>query len=244
MEKNKSDIAYEFGLFLPEKDLNALNLFNDTPPTIDDGLNGTFPEKMRKFNNSAAFLVKSIANIEMLGINGIPLYLNCLDIPTECDIFYRQLIRNVYMELFIYQEKLLNIVCNLFFVKVSKNRTTNINALKKRMEYFSDLKEFCDECDILSRDNRFKNVMSVRDDEIHNMSQIDHFIYDLENTENGVVPVIKGYKIKAQTLRDDYIYAMEKLLNIRNLVQKIIDKNNFWHIRKVLVEQKEKIWIN
>ena len=241
MNQEKINITHDFGLYLSKKDTNGIHLFNSVPPSIDDGLNGTFPEKVRRFNNSATVLVNSINNVENFGIDGKPLYLLCKDIPTEIDLLYRQLIRNVYMELFIYQEKLLNIVCNLFFVKVSKRRQKNMTSLKKRMLFFPNLKTFCDECDKLKKDPRFEKVMSIRDDEIHNMSQIDRFIYDLENVENGVSIVNKGYRIKAQTLRDDYIYTMEKLLNVRNVAQKILDEDNFWHIRSVLEKQGEEI---
>jgi hypothetical protein len=236
--------TYEFGLYLSEKDTHGLQLFNSTPPSIDDGLNGTFPEKIRRFNNSATFLVNSIINLENIAIDGTPLCLLCQDTPSEIDTLYRQLIRNVYMELFIYQEKLLNIVCNMFFVKVSKSRKKNIMELKKLMVSFPNLRTFCEECDKLVTDTRFQHVMSIRDDEIHNMSQIDRFIYDLKSTENGCSVVNKGYKIKAKTLHDDYIYAMEKLLNVRIIVQRILDEDNFWQIRKVLVEQGKEIWIN
>jgi hypothetical protein len=235
---------YEFGLFLSKKDTDAIHLFNSVPPSINDGLNGTFPEKIRRFNNAATFLVNSIKNVENLGIEDKPLYELCKDIPTDIDILYRQLIRNVYMELFIYQEKLLNIVCNLFFVKISKSRGNNISALKKRMIFFPNLKHFCNECDKLRKDKTFIKVMTVRDNEIHNMSQIDSFIYDLQNVENGVSIINKGYQIKALELRNNYIYTMHKLLEIRNIVQKILIEDNFWHIRKVLEENGEEIWIN
>lgn len=244
MIQNKINITHDFGLYLSEKDTDAIHLFNSVPPSIDDGLNGTFPEKVRRFNNSTVFLVDSINNAENFRIDGKPMYLLCQDTPTDIDILYRQLIRNVYMELFIYQEKLLNIACNLFFVKVTKSKKANMTALKKRMHLFPNLKTFCDECDCLKNDKRFEKVMTIRDDEIHNMSQIDRFVYDLKNVENGISIINKGYKIKAQVLRDDYIYAMEKLLHIRNIVQKILNEDNFWNIRSVLVEEGEEIWIN
>ena len=244
MEERINNINYEFGLFLSEKDKNVIHLFNSAVPSIDDGINGTFPEKIRRFNNSATFLVNSILNIESANINGISLYQLCQDKPSDIDSMYRQLIRNVYMELFIYQEKLINIVCNLFFIRISKSRSRNLKELKARAVYFPKLEIFCRECNKLSTKKRFKEVMSIRNDEIHNMSKIDSFIYDLENADPGYSIINKGYKIKAETLRDDYIYVMQSLAHIRDLVQEILDNEDFWHIRKMLVEHDQEVWVN
>ena len=91
-------------------------------PTVDEGLNGTVPEKIRRFNNAASHLVRSILAVEQTSVDGVPILQLCKDADSVYDTTYRQLIRNVYMELFIYQEKLLNIVCNIFFLKISKSR--------------------------------------------------------------------------------------------------------------------------
>mgnify|MGYP003313992949 CR=1 FL=1 len=39
---------YEFGLILPEKYKKGIYLFNQSVPTVVEGLNGTVPEKIRR----------------------------------------------------------------------------------------------------------------------------------------------------------------------------------------------------
>lgn len=100
MEETK----YEFGLILSEKYKNDIYLFNQSVPTVDEGLNGTVPEKIRRFNNAASHLVKSILTVEQAGVEGVPILQLCKNVDSDYDTIYRRLIRDVYMELFIYQE--------------------------------------------------------------------------------------------------------------------------------------------
>lgn len=239
-EENK----YEFGLMLPERYQNGIYLFNQSVPTVDEGLNGTVPEKIRRFNNAASHLVRSILTVEQVYIEGIPILQLCQDVDSVYDNTYRQLIRNVYMELFVYQEKLLNIVCNIFFLEIKKSKQKNLVGLRKRSASFPLLCEFCEQCNQLVQDDKYKRVMSIRDDETHNMSQIDSFVLDLEKTEEGLRIVNKGYRIKAETLRAEYVYAMEKLLQIRNLVQEMLTMYDLRDIYTKLKEQGEEIWVN
>lgn len=240
MEKVELDLWLKW----PEKEANRISLFYEVPPTIDDGVNSCFQEKIRKFNNSVMHLLDSVQSIESTTINDVPILSLCQDTGSEIDIIYRRMLRNVYMELFIYQEKLLNIVCNLFFVKVCRGSKSNMKALKKRIKYSAALKSFCERCDAFIIDKRCQDVMRIRDDEVHNMSQIDSFHYDLEKTETGVKPVTKGYKLKATDLRDNYIYTLQKLLEVRKSVQEILDQNDFWKIFYALKKDGQEIWIN
>ena len=148
------------------------------------------------------------------------------------------------MELFVYQEKLLNIVCNIFFIEIQKNRQANLRELKKRSSNFPLLHKFCELCEQLRNDKKYNRVMSIRDDETHNMSQIDSFFLDLENHENGICIVNKGYKISARVLREEYIYVMEQLINVRNIVQEILDTYDLSDIYFKLNSQGEKIFVN
>ncbi len=236
---------YVFGLKLPEKYARDLHLFNTSvPETVDEGLNGCFQEKIRRFNNSVTHLIKSIEIIDSLVIDDVPIFTLCQDVECQIDVIYRQMLRNVYMELFIYQEKLLNIVCNLFFVKVTKSRQSNLDRLKKRIIYSEPLKKFCNACNAFIKDAVCQKVMAIRDDEVHNMSQLDSFYYDLEKVKGGVRPIRKGYRLKVSELRDNYIYTMNKLLEVRNIVQEILDQSDFWEIYYALQKDGQEIWIN
>lgn len=238
------ETKYEFGLILPEKYQNDIYLFNQRVPTIDEGLNGTVPEKIRRFNNAASHLVRSILAVEQAGVEGVPILQLCQDVDSVCDNIYRQLIRNVYMELFIYQEKLLNIVCNVFFLKIGKSKKNNLVGLKKRSADFPLLCKFCEQCNQLIEDEMYQRVMSIRDDETHNMSQIDSFILDLEKADERLRIVNKGYRIKAETLRTEYIYVMEQLIQVRNLVQEMLDAYDLRDIYIKLQAHNEEIFVN
>ena len=166
---------YEFRLILPEKYQKNIVLFNQSIPSVDEGLNGTIPEKIRRFNNASNYLVKSISEIEHTCVGDTFILQLCRDVDSIYDNLYRQMIRNIYMELFVYQEKLLNIVCNIFFIEIQKNRQANLRELKKRSSNFPLLHKFCELCEQLRNDKKYNRVMSIRDDETHNMSQIDSF---------------------------------------------------------------------
>lgn len=242
--RKTEETEYEFGLILPEKYQNGIYLFNQSVPTIDDGLNGTVPEKIRRFNNAASHLVRSILTVEQACIEGVPILQLCQDVDSLYDNIYRQLIRNVYMELFIYQEKLLNIVCNIFFSKISKSKKNNLAGLKKRSADFPLLCKFCEQCNQLIEDEKYQRVMSIRDDETHNMSQIDSFVLDLEKSDEGLRIVNKGYRIQAETLRAEYIYVMEQLIQVRNLVQEMLSVYDLRDIYTKLKNQSEEIFVN
>ena len=227
-----------------EKYQNGIYLFNQSVPTVDEGLNGTVPEKIRRFNNAASHLVRSILTVEQACIEDVPILQLCQDVDSVYDNIYRQLIRNVYMELFVYQEKLLNIVCSIFFLEIKKNRQKNLAGLIRRSASFPLLCEFCKQCNQLVQDEKYKRVMSIRDDETHNMSQIDSFILDLEKSDEGMHIVNKGYRIKAETLRTEYIYVMEQLIQVRNLVQEMLAVYDLWDIYMRLKKQGEEICVN
>jgi hypothetical protein len=242
--RKTEETEYEFGLILPEKYQNGIYLFNQSVPTIDDGLNGTVPEKIRRFNNAASHLVRSILAVEQTSVDGVPILQLCKDADSVYDTIYRQLIRNVYMELFIYQEKLLNIVCNIFFLKISTSKKKNLAGLEMRSADFPLLCNFCKQCNQLIKDEKYQRVMSIRDDETHNMSQIDSFVLDLEKIGEGLRIVNKGYRIQAETLRAEYIYVMERLLQVRNLVQEMLDTYDLREIYIKLQNQSEEIYVN
>ena len=129
-------------------------------------------------------------------------------------------------------------------MKIGTKKIANMNALKRRCVYSKSLEEFCEKCDHFLADAVCQKVMRIRDDEVHNMSQIDSFNYDLEDTGTGVRPIRKEYKLSAVELRENYIYTMKKLVEIRNVVQKILDETNFWHVYYALEKAGEEIWIN
>ena len=235
---------YEFGLILPEKYKKDIYLFNQSIPTVDEGLNGTVPEKIRRFNNAASHLVRSILAVEQASVESVPLKQLCQDIDSVYDNLYRQLIRDVYMELFVYQEKLLNIVCNMFFLQIGKSKKTNLAGLKKRSAEFPLLCKFYEQCNRLTKDKKYQRVMSIRDDETHNMSQIDSFVLDLEESDGGLRIVNKGYRIQAETLRAEYIYVMEQLIQVRNLVQEMLSVYDLRDIYTKLKKQNEEIFVN
>ena len=104
--------------------------------------------------------------------------------------------------------------------------------------------KFCEQCYQLIEDEKYKGVMSIRDDETHNMSQIDSFVLDLEKLGEGLRIVNKGYRIKAETLRTEYIYVMEQLIQVRNLVQEMLDAYDLRDIYIKLQAHNEEIFVN
>ena len=116
--------------------------------------------------------------------------------------------------------------------------------MKKRSADFPLLCKFCEQCNQLIEDEMYQRVMSIRDDETHNMSQIDSFILDLEKADERLRIVNKGYRIKAETLRTEYIYVMEQLIQVRNLVQEMLDAYDLRDIYIKLQANNEEIFVN
>ena len=96
----------------------------------------------------------------------------------------------------------------------------------------------------LIKDEKFRFVADLRNDEVHNMSQIDSFQYDLKNADYGIEIINLGYRISAKTLRDNYMYALEKLSEIRNILQEILSTENMWKTYRALEKDNQQIWIN
>ena len=234
----------EFNLRLNLSDYfkEALSIFHKKPPSYDDGLNGTFNEKIRRFNNAAAPLEKSVLALERCHINNYPIIFCCRDTDNPIDRLYRELIRNIYMELVIYQEKIINIVCNFYFIKYENSIKESLSKIKERSKYFAELEKFYDECCILSKDEYYQNVRAIRNDEVHNMSRLDSFTYDIKS-ENGKSYIVNlGYKLKALELYMGYIVVLNQMQKLRNIVQKMMDEVNFWKVYRTLEKNQQEIY--
>ena len=225
-------------LMIKWNETGTISLFHDKPPSIDEGLNSTINEKIRRFNNSLLSLFENIMNLEQ--IKNI-----CTnDSSNIYDNLARRYFRNIYLELYIYQEKLLNIVCNLYFVKCGKNRSENISNLSARAKFFNELQVFIDMCKRLKNDERFQLVLGIRDDEVHNLSQIDSFILDLHNNNGNAIIINKGYKLKIEKLYENYNYVLNEFIKIKEYIQEFINSKYMWKIYYTLKNKGEEIWIN
>ena len=231
----------ELGLYL---NTNALCVFFREPPSIDDAVNASLQEKVRRFNTAANILADSVNAIDQIFVENVRLIDKCQDKDTEVDRVFRRLVRTVYIEIAIYQEKLLNMAYNLCFVEETRSRRYNISVLKRRAKHYPGMKLFIKKCKDLIKDEKFRFVADLRNDEVHNMSQIDSFQYDLKNAAHGIDIINLGYRISAKTLRDNYMYALEKLSELRNILQEILSTENMWKTYYALEKDNQKIWIN
>lgn len=223
-------------LTIKQENFSEIAFFDETPQSIDKSLNSTIQEKTRRFNNACLNLYENILNAEKV-------FPKCTNSSSNInDNIYRKFVRNIYLELFIYQEKIMNLICNIYFIKSDKSSK---NKIKMRSKYFKELANLYDKCSQLLKDDEYLFMLNVRDDEVHNMSRIDSYFMDLIKDNDGNAKVIyHNYKISAEELSKNYNYVILKLIDIKNDLQVLFNCNYLWKVYNHLKSKGEEIWIN
>lgn len=189
--------------------------------THDKVINDNINEKTRKFNNSIIKLAISIKNMTQHWEG-----LQMVEIPNVKQIIeniYRQECSNIYVNVFVYFEKIKAFM--RYFLFLEKDKTKSNKAFLKEVELFNTFKEIESFYKVfveISNDSDFKDILQVRNDEIHNDSKIDNFIYKLGETPADIINL--GYEIKNVTLYETAKNGLVKLKRIKDTVQVIIDK--------------------
>ena len=237
---------YDFTLKLKEVDTKDIYIFNEAlVETPNEALNSTLAEKVRRFNNSLVPLMRQYYNLNNIEVNGKPLVEVCNDTPNEIDQETRILIRGIIMELFILREKVNNLLCSIFFIKQEKNFVMDtLPKLYNISEDFPKLKKVLDYLKALSDNKDYKFIMKMRNDEIHNMSIIDSFNYEIKLEGGKILIINHGYRIKVRNLYESITNVICYFYNIKNMLQDILDDTivNIHSLRKRI--NKYPIYVN
>ncbi len=204
-------------------DSKDLFIFDDRViPTPNEAINRSLPEKIRRFNNAGLRLMILYNQLNSSILDGRKIVEACEDREGEVDLIFRNIVRNIVMESFIYREKIINIICNIFFVEYTKDSKKMIKSLNEVALYFPKLKFFLDEFEKLSKNESYKFIMKIRNDEIHNMSILDSYNWSIETSKSGVSIVKQNFRISAKELLNKIDELMHNYLSIKNMIQNIL----------------------
>ena len=164
---------------------------------------GSVYEIITEFNNNISYL--DIPLLEMY--NYYYLMNKSLDDEEKniYDVLFRQRCRNLSCELFIYEEKIKNILRNVlhFDLKKTKNDNTFYKALNQAIEN-SDLgKSFKSTLDLFHDDTIIQKLRLFRNNEVHNGSNLLLYFTNKNEKENI-------------ELFDNMKYYLQKLLKVKN----------------------------
>lgn len=171
-------------------------------------------QKIQHFNNNLTYL--DIAMLEMCN------YFNLFSLSNnECkeiyETLFRQSYRNVCCEIYIYEEKLKNLIGFILKINNKKYKKIQKNNTKKNAEnntnFIKSLRKICSKIPngnklITAVENYRKNknvesIKNIRNDEVHNSI---HIIEDDVNTDNSVIyEQIKKCLLSMIELKDDLI---------------------------------------
>ena len=185
--------------------------------------NQDFREKVRKFNNSIFYLTTSIFRFT----NYYRLWKECSEKErkTYLCIWCRYEARNVCNEIFMYEEKVKNLLRSLFALDPKQTRKNDafMKALQKIATTNPLVKAFCDEISNYLKDPDVTFVTNIRNDEIHNDSPLDEFTDIVQYNPTWWAITKPYYVVNNQTLYENIKKCLEALLHITNALQNIID---------------------
>ena len=185
--------------------------------------NQDFREKVRKFNNSIFYLTTSIFRFT----NYYRLWKECSEKErkTYLCIWCRYEARNVCNEIFMYEEKVKNLLRSLFALDPQQTRRND--AFMKELQKIATtnplVKTFCDEISNYLKDPDVTFVTNIRNDEIHNDSPLDEFTDIVQYSPTRWAITKPYYVVNNQTLYEKIKKCLEALLHITNALQDIID---------------------
>ena len=201
--------------------------FKTVPTEHTEIINDNLRDKLRRLNNSVIYLSNAV--------NGLSNYYFLMEQEKNNETkliyenLYRQMCRNACVELFVYFEKIKSLI--RYYFNFDKQATEKIEkflkAIKTISGYHECIKELYDIIKEIGNDVKFKDIMSIRHDEIHNESKIDNIKYNfLPNSPNGLEVNNYGYFVSNSQLYDDIKYVLLQANKLRNSMQKIIDSLN------------------
>ena len=185
--------------------------------------NKDFREIVRRFNNSILHLTIEIYRLtnyyQMWRLNGDP------EEKIYIEIWYRYTARCVSNEIFIYNEKIKNLLRHLLKLDTKKTRRNEdfMRELKKIAVNNSYVKAFCDEVEIYTNDGSVQFVNDIRNDEIHNESCIDEYIDKMLTSDGVFIITNPRYAIRNEDLYSGIQKSLRAQLKMKNSLQAVID---------------------
>lgn len=187
-------------------------------------VNKDLREKIRRFNNDIIYLTLSIYR-----------FVNYYDLMEHCDenskifneLLFRKTARCVSCELFMYEEKIKNIV--RIILNFNKKATKKFSGFMRQINLIAKTNIFVK--DFSKAYRKYRNnpavifVKNIRNNEIHNDSQIDEYT-DTQELAVGVTSFCDvHYSISNQVLYDNIKQTLIQLELVKNELQQILDNH-------------------
>lgn len=185
--------------------------------------NQDFSEKVRRFNNSIIYLTMAVFRFS----NYYHLVTICdnRDRQTLLELWCRFEARCVCNEIFMYQEKIKNLLRNLFSLDMDETKRNDdfMKVIKKLSVSNPFLDKFCNVAKSFLINDTVKDIMQIRNDEIHNDSQLDNYTSILKTSKGSWALVNPRYVIPTSQLYDKIKLCLNCLLPVKEAVQNVVD---------------------
>ena len=191
--------------------------------SIDGRSDESLTEALRRINNQVA-----MSDLTLLSLYSY--YNNLQEYPLEdkryalYEILYRYECMHACLNYYNIQEKYKSIIRTIYKMDPEKTKTNKafLKAIKKIKNKPIDLENFYQVCLKIHNNKDYQFVISIRNDETHNIPCLDEIIFKKKD-RNGV-SIFGTYYVKDnKKLYDGIKGAYIAMLDIKNAVQNIID---------------------
>lgn len=200
-----------------------------TVNTIDaEGLfkavNNDLREKVRRHNNDIIYLTISL--MKMWNYYGL-MNQTSGDDKKANEILFRMEARCVCGEIFMYEEKIKNMIRQIFNLdaqatRQAKDLMKELQDIAKTNNY---VKSFCDVAKQYFKYSYVKFVMNIRNDEIHNDSKLDEYT-DVQELAKGVISICNPFFIITNAdLYNNIRQTLEAQVILKESLQNILNNH-------------------
>ena len=204
-------------------DLTAYDYVPDTP---NEALQETIQEKTRIFNNSTLPLFDNYNNA-----------FNCIALSKNeswnsiNNILSRQYIRQIYLEMYVYREKLIRFVADMFHLPIKHQKIGVVfKMIKDKQNEFPFIIDLIEAIQQVTDNTEYRLFESIRNDEVHNITRIDRVNYYV-NPDPFRIETI-GYQKPTEYFWDNINSVLPLMINVKNKIQKIITDGKLFIINK------------
>lgn len=203
------------------KNITVNNIFLDG---IFETINNDLREKIRRFNNDIIYLTLSLMKMwnyyDLLQItNGEDKEIN--------EIFFRREARCVCCEIFMYEEKIKNMIRQILGFDIKKTQKTGVLMSKLQIEGKSNkyVKDFYEIAKQYINYPYVKFVMDIRNDEIHNNSRLDEYTDIMKLKGDLIAECSPFFIISNSALYNNIRQTLEAQVVLKESLQNILNNH-------------------
>lgn len=192
--------------------------------SVFDIINNDLREKIRRYNNDIIYLTLSLMKMW----NYYDLFKKTSGEEKEInEILFRREARCVCCEIFMYEEKIKNIIRQIFNLGTQETRQTKdlMKELQEIGKLNNSVKSFCKIAKQYFKYPYVKFVMDIRNDEIHNNSRLDEYT-DIIKLKGGITAECNTFFIISNSaLYNNIQQTLEAQLVLKESLQNILNNH-------------------